>query len=252
DFISLADHVYGKGRRVLLVQSGENDDEEFVEHVCRCIRALKREHEDMILILCLGNLERDQYARLREAGAERYILKFETSNPDLYSRWKPRDTLVRRLSCIEALLDVGFALGSGNMIGLPGQTLEDVISDLELLARYDLAMSSCTVFIPGEDSNYRDEPKGDLDTTLNMMALMRIMFPDRLIPTTSSLEKARKGGQLLGLMAGGNTVTIHDGTPEEVKHLFPIYSTKRFAPTQEHIESLVQKAGLRLSPGAMR
>jgi biotin synthase len=88
---------------------------------------------------------------------------------------------------------------------------------------------------------------GSLDLTLNMMALMRIMYPGRLMPTTSSLEKPRPDGQYLGLMAGANTVTCHDGTPAELKHLFPIYSLKRFAPEEDHLAQIVHQAGLSFS-----
>jgi biotin synthase len=107
-------------------------------------------------------------------------------------------------------------------------------------------MMSCTVFIPGEMCVYHDQPMGDVEIALNSMALMRIMYPTRLMPTTSCLEKGRKGGQVAGLMAGANTVTIHDGTPEEFKKLFPIYSSDRCAPTTGHIERTVQEARMSL------
>ena len=85
---------------------------------------------------------------------------------------------------------------------------------------------------------------GSLDLTLNLMALMRVMYPHRLMPTTSSLEKPRPDGQYLGLMAGANTVTCHDGTPAELKRLFPIYSTKRCSPAGDHLAQIVERAGL--------
>ena len=250
-FLQMAEYIYTKGRRVLLVQSGENRSQSFVDHVCRCIQGLKDKYSDVLIILCSGNLKFEQYKQLRQAGAERYILKFETSNPRLYKNLKPRDSLERRLECLENLLSLDFKVGSGNMIGFPGQTIDDIINDLLLLGRYNLNMSSCSVFIAGEDSNYRGKPMGDIGTALNMMALMRIMYPERLIPSTSSLEKARRGGQLMGLMAGANVLTIHDGTPEDLKDMFPIYSSKRFTPDQEHILGVARKANLTISPGEL-
>ena len=246
-FIEMVAFLYGKGRRFLLVQSGENGNPGFVDHVTDCVRELKKRFPDMTVILCIGNLPEPHYRQLKEAGAEGFILKFETSNALLYRELKPRDTLERRLSCLASLLRLGFKVGTGDMVGLPGQTLDDLVNDLYLLGKYDLAMQSCTVFIPGESSKYSAEPMGNLDLTLNMLALSRIMYPHRLMPTTSSLEKPRPDGQYLGLMAGANTVTYHDGTPEELKHLFPIYSIKRFTPQGEHLARIVQKAGLSLS-----
>ena len=236
--------IYSLGRRVLVLQSGENDSDNFVAHVAKCVTEIKRRFPDLELILSLGNLSHGQYVRLREAGAERYNLKFESSSPSLYSKWKPGDSLEQRLACIRDLIAIGFKTGTGNITGMPGQSLDDVIDDLLLLGKLDLTMMSCTVFIPGELCGYRDEPMGDVDIALNQMALMRIMYPTRLMPTTSCLERGKNGGQLAGLMAGANTVTIHDGTPEEFKRLFPIYSTDRCSPDEARCAALVRDAGL--------
>lgn len=244
--LGLVDHMYSQGRRVLLLQSGENPAESFISHCCACIQEIKGRCPDMTLILCLGNLSHNDYVRLRDAGAERYILKFETSNTVLYRKMKPYDTLENRMACLEDLLEVGFKVGTGNIAGLPGQAVEDIVNDLYLAHKYPLAMSSCTVFIPAEDSEFKDEPIGDVDLTLNTMALLRIMNPDRLMPTTSSLEKARTDGQFLGLMAGANTVTIHDGTPPELEKLFPIYSVKRVRPDCDHMKDIVHRAGMKM------
>ena len=143
-------------------------------------------------------------------------------------------------------------MGSGNICGLPGQTTEDLVGDLEMLGRYPLSMMSSTVFIPGEHSDFRDEKPGDLATTLNMIALIRILYPHVLIPTTSSLEKLRRGGQYSGLMAGANTVTAHDGTPRPLKRLFPIYSIHRKVPSQAHLERIVKRAGMAMSRKPLR
>jgi len=250
-FMRLGEYLHTWGRRVLLIQSGENAARAYIDHVAGCLEELRGRFPEIIPILFLGNLDRDRYAQLKAAGAERYILKFETSNAELYRALKPSDTLDQRLRCLETLLELGFGVGSGNMVGLPGQTIDDIVCDLLLLGRYPLSMSSCTVFIPGEDSALRDRPMGDIDLTLNTQALMRILHPARLIPATSSLEKARRGGQLQGLRAGANTVTIHDGTPEELKHLFPIYSSRRFAPNRDFLLSVVREADLEPARGAL-
>lgn len=245
--LSTVSRLYAKGRRFLLIQSGENGSPEFVDRVADCLRALKAGFPDMAVVLCLGNLDESQYRELKEAGAQGYILKFETSNAGLYRSLKPRDTLERRLACIDSLFRAGLKVGSGDIVGLPGQTLGDLVDDLHLLGRYDLSTQSCSVFIPNEGSRCRLAPMGSLDLTLNMLALMRIMYPGRLMPATSSLERPRPGGQYLGLMAGANTVTCHDGTPDELKRLFPIYSVARYTPQPDHLARIVDRAGLSLS-----
>lgn len=246
-FMDIAGHIYSKGRRIFLLQSGENRSQGYVDLVSGYVSELKSSFNDIVLILCIGNLDRKQYKQLKDAGADRYILKFETSNPDLYRKIKPSDTLKFRVECIENLIDLGFDVGSGNITGLPGQSLVDLADDLLFISKFDLSMASSAVFVPNEDSKYRDKPAGDLDMTLNFMALMRIMYPHLLIPSTSSLENIRKGGQYLGLMAGANSVTVHDGTPSDLKKLFPIYSIGRFLPEEKFLRDIVARAGLKCS-----
>ena len=241
------DFLCSHSRKVILIQSGENRAKNFVDYVARASSWIKEHPAGVEIILCLGNLSHAQYRQLKDAGADRYVIKFESSNPGLYQQSKPSDTLAERLACIEDLIQLGFKVGTGNMVGLPGQTLEDVVEDVLMVNCFQTAMMSATVFIPNESCAYRDESIGDVDVAFNVMALMRIMNPDRLMPTTSCLEKARKDGQWIGLMAGANTVTIHDGTPESFKQLFPIYSTERCTPGETHMASIVERAGLRLA-----
>lgn len=244
NLIKTVEYVYRKKRRVILFQSGENQSQNYIDFICEFLGEIKQRFGNLVIILCLGNLAYKQYKQLKEAGADRYILKFETSNPVLYKQIKPDDSLKKRIKCLEMLIKLGFDVGSGNIIGLPDQTLEDVVNDLLFLHHFKLVMMSTSIFIPGEDAEYRDKPSGDLNIALNFMALMRLLYPKMLIPSTSSLEKAKIGGQYLGLMAGANTVTVHDGTPLEFKKHFPIYSTSRFTPDEKHIINIVAKARL--------
>lgn len=244
EIIKIIKHLYAKGRKVFLLQSGENKSQKHIDLICKCLTNLKQRFQDLTIILCLGNLPPDQYKKLRVSGADRYILKFETSNPALYKRIKPDDSLGKRIKAIKMLSELGFKVGSGNIIGLPNQTIGDIVNDLLFIRNFNLTMVSTSIFIPGENSNYWDKPKGNLDIALNYMALMRILYPQMLIPSTSSLEKAQANGQYLGLMAGANAVTIHDGTPEELKKHYPIYSIKRFTPDEKRIRKIVLKSGL--------
>lgn len=240
----LTSYLYEKGRRVVLLQSGENVNEAFVNDVILAVAALKRKHEDLRIILCMGNLSKEQYLKLYEAGASDYILKFEASNKKLFNYCKPNDTLEHRCECIRTLCEIGYRVGSGNIVGLPAQTIEDLVGDLQMIHKLPLAMNSSTIFIPAENSVFANEPAGSPVLTLNMMALMRIMNPHRLMPTTSSLEKMIPDGQYLGLMAGANTVTIHDGTPPELEQYFPIYSAKRIRPQIDHFRDILLRAGM--------
>lgn len=241
----LISYLYEKGRRNILLQSGENISDDFVNDTASAIAKAKESYPDLRIILCMGDLSYSQYERLFKAGATDYILKFETSNESLFKYCKPNDTLENRLKCINNLHQIGYRVGSGNIVGLPKQSVMDLVDDLLLIHELPLSMNSATIFIPAENSDFANEPAGNPIHTLNMMALMRIMNPTRLMPTTSSLEKMINDGQFLGLQAGANTVTIHDGTPEDLQQHFPIYSAKRVRPQMEHFKDILERAGIK-------
>ena len=233
------------GRRTFLLQSGENPDQEFIDCISNVCFAVRERYSDVEIALCLGNLSDEQYEQLYFAGARRYILKFETSNPGLYFWYKnKKDTLENRLSRLQVLQNIGFQIGTGNIVGLPEQTLEDIVNDILLTQQFRLSMVSATVFIPNERSAFAGYQQGDLELTLNVIAILRLLNPRCLMPATSSLERASKDGQLRGLRAGCNTLTIHDGTPDEQRDNFPIYSDSRFRPQMDFCTNLAKRADM--------
>jgi len=122
EFQEVTAHLYASGRRVLLLQSGENRSQAFVEHICRCVQAAKARFADLEFILCLGNFTKDQYRDMKAAGANRYILKFETSNARLYEQLNP--TTHFRACCLPgSSAGTGFKVGSGTSSGCPARRL---------------------------------------------------------------------------------------------------------------------------------
>lgn len=232
------------GRRTFLLQSGESHSKHFIDDISFCCEEILKLHSDIKIILCMGNLSKNEYKQLKNAGASRYILKFETSNATHHKFCRPSDSIENRLTCIENLIEIGFQTGSGNIVGLPGQTLDNLYEDLVLMDRLDLAMVSATKFISNEYSEFKNYPDGDIDLTLNFLAILRILKPDCLIPSTSSLETNSSNGQLRGLLAGCNTVTIHDGTPKEFEKKYSIYSEKRYTPEEEFCINIIKQAGM--------
>lgn len=237
-------YLANMGRRTFLLQSGENVSQKFVDEISQCCSEALKRYPDIQFILCLGNLSKEQYKQLKDAGAKRYILKFETSNPEHHKYCRPKDTLENRLNYIQTLIDLGFQVGTGNIVGLPGQTLDDLVNDLVLTTKFKLSMISATKFIPNEKSEFKNEKAGDIDLVLNFIALLRILHPNYLIPSTTSLETKNKNGQLQGLLAGCNTVTVHDGTPKENENKYQIYSEKRFMPCEQYCRDIIESAGM--------
>lgn len=194
------------------------------------------------LLLNVGEKPKEEYRKYRELGADSFILKFETSDPALYEA-VAHSPLAKRLECIGWLQELGFRVGTGNIIGLPGQTLDTLAGDIQLAARIKPDFVSSSPFIPNQNTPYEQVPNGSLPITLNSIAICRILFPNALIPSVSALEKIEAGGQARGLDAGANVLTINF-TPPESREKFAIYSQQRFVVSLEHALKTVDQAGL--------
>ncbi|MEU3493186.1 radical SAM protein [Kitasatospora cineracea] len=195
------------------------------------------------ILLNLGNKRRSEYEYLREQGATSYILKFETSDPRLAEEVR-QESLDSRLKCLQDLLDLGYRVGTGSIIGLPGQQVADVARDL-VFAR-DLGVHMCSVapFIPAPDTPLADHPAGDVELALNAIAVSRLLAPDWLVPAVSALSKIAGEGQYRGLMAGANVITVNF-TPDEQRDRYLIYGRDRFVVKRDYASGVIARTGLR-------
>jgi biotin synthase len=201
------------------------------------------------VLLNLGERSQAAYYKFAELGADSYILKFETSDPHLYQAIA-HTPLARRLQCLQWLREAGFQIGTGNIVGLPHQTLETLVGDIRLALQIQPDFVSSSPFIPNQETPLEALPYGNLNWTLNIMAIYRMALPSALIPSVSALEKIQTGGQLMGLNAGANILTINF-TPRRFQESYPIYSKKRFVVSLEHALQTIERAGLQvLTPKA--
>jgi len=197
-------------------------------------------------LLCLGNKTEEEYAFLQAQGATSYILKHETSDPELNARMR-HASFEERLSCLRTLIRLGYKVGTGAIIGLPGQSQESLVNDLLLAREVGAHMVSGSPFIPAPDTPLADMPPGDVDLTLNFIALARLINPSWLIPSVSALERRKGGGQLNGLAAGANVLTINF-TPELEQSKYLIYGKDRYVVRNDHVNEIVARAGLERAP----
>ena len=202
-----------------------------------------KEELGLSVLLCLGEKSKAQYERFAAVGADSYILKFETSSPDLYGELGC-GSHASRLACSEYIREAGMKLGSGNIIGLPGQDFETLVSDIELGMRIRPDFVSAAPFIPNNGTPCENAPLGDAELTLNTMALWRIALGSALIPAVSALQKVDPDGQFRGLQAGANVITINF-TPPDFRNRYCIYAQDRFIVSLDHAVDTVQRAGLR-------
>lgn len=197
--------------------------------------------------VCLGTLDRELFAQLQCAGASIYILKFECANAERYEQLAAPGSLAERLHAIRWLAQQGWAVSSGFIVGLPGQTTTDLMQNLELASELPLRGCSVSPFIPGENTPLAGGPPANVNQTLNSMAALRLMRPDWVIPAVSALNLAAHDGYRRGLQVGANLVTINM-TPDEFRGDYVIYKRNRFIMTEARVLGAVEAEGLNPSP----
>lgn len=214
-----ADEIVRMARRAwelrygsVVLQSGELESEEnaaLVELVVRAIREFAPE-EKFAIVLSLGEQTDEVYRRWKDAGATRYLLRIETSNPELYKTLHPADhSWTRRRDCLRALRRLGYQLGSGVMIGLPGQTADDLAGDLLFFRDEDIDMIGMGPFLPHPDTplgNVKVDEADQLRLGVNMVAAARLFLPDRNIAATTVLQNLAPDGREQALLAGANVI----------------------------------------------
>ena len=199
----------------LVLQSGEVASEEFTEFIAGIVREIcVRTGNRTGITLSLGEQTMDTYRCWREAGATRYLLRIEASDPELYARLHPADhSYAERTACLRMLRELDYQVGSGVMIGLPGQTVKHLVKDLRFFQEYDIDMIGMGPYIPHEDTplgagmvlteEYR---KQQLELGLKMIACARLLLRDVNIASTTALQALAPEGRELGLLAGANVI----------------------------------------------
>lgn len=248
ELFGLAVRCRDMGIRTFFLQSAE--DAGFpVARLAALVARITREL-GLGVILCVGAKSREDFAALYAAGARKYIIKHETADAELFARMKCGQRLADRLAMLALAREAGFAVGSGAIVGLPGQTVESLAEDVVLLRRLGVAMASASIFMPHAGTPLATAPSGDARLGARFVAALRLALPDALIPATSTFEKAFPGeGQYLALQAGANVVTVNL-TPEDRKSDFQLY-TDRYFVRLEHARAVVARAGLVVATEAM-
>lgn len=210
------------GFKTIVMQSGE-DMYFTAERLCRIISAIKK--FDVAITLSIGERSYDEYKAFREAGADRYLMRIETTDKELYHRLDPQMSWQHRYECLLMIKELGYELGSGIMVGLPGQTLESIANDLLFLQELEIDMAGIGPFIPHPDTPLAGESGGSLSLALRTMAVMRIMLPDINIPATTAMESLNPNGRIMALQAGANVI-MPNITEEEYRSFYALYPGK--------------------------
>ncbi len=216
----------------LVLQGGELQSDQQTEFISTALRRLHNATGgDLAITLSLGEQSRDVLREWRQAGAHRYLLRLETTRQDLYRQLHPEDhQWAQRLECLSDLRHEGYQVGTGVMIGLPGQTTADLATDLLFIRQLDVDMIGMGPFIPHRDTPLADylgrfDRVASLDLGLKMLACARLLLPNVNLAATTALQALDDQGRELGLQAGANIVMPNVTDPRH-RRAYQLYDGK--------------------------
>ncbi len=220
--IDLATKAKSYNYKTVVLQSGESQSYTVadMQYIIKSIKAL-----GLAITLSLGEKTRDEYQIYKEAGADRYLLRIETTNPKIYKELHPGMSFENRLRCLRDLKDLGYELGTGCLVGLPNQTMECLADDILFFKSLDADMIGLGPFIPNADTPLAQERGGTFNTSIKMMAITRLLLPDANIPATTAMETLDKNGRIIALQSGANVV-MPNVTEGEYRKMYMLYPGK--------------------------
>ena len=219
------------GLKTIVLQSGEDMFFDR-EKLCDIIRRIKT--LDVALTLSIGEKTAAEYKAYKAAGADRFLLRIETTDRDLYHRLDPGMNWQNRRRCLADIAAAGLEVGSGVMVGLPGQTIESLADDILFFREINADMIGIGPFIPHPDTPLKDAAGGTLEMSLKVMALTRLLLPNINIPATTAMETLAPDGQTKALQAGANVIMPNVTLTQYRRHyeLYPGKSTTNYTPDE--------------------
>ena len=222
EIINMARFAASMGFKTVVLQSGE-DLQYNIKKMCYIIENIKK--FNVAVTLSIGERSFEEYKAFRQAGADRYLMRIETTDKDLYHKLDPNMSWERRHECLMMIKELGYELGSGIMVGLPGQTIESIADDLLYLKKIGIDMAGIGPFIPHPDTPLKTEKGGTLSLALRTMAVMRLLMKDINIPATTAMESLHPQGRIMALQAGANVV-MPNVTEGEYRKFYELYPNK--------------------------
>ncbi|MBI5346826.1 MAG: [FeFe] hydrogenase H-cluster radical SAM maturase HydE [Chlamydiae bacterium] len=230
EIVETALWAYSQGYGSVVLQSGEIDNEKRVELILEVIKEIKKK-TNLRITLSLGELLKESYLEFFKAGADRYLLRIETANKSLYEKLHPEGhSFDNRIECVQNLKSIGYQVGTGVMIGLPFQTIEDLAEDILFFKKLDIDMIGMGPFIPNEETPLFSQKqycmKEDMfQLSLKMIALCRLYLKDVNISATTALQALNRKGREIALSSGANII-MPIITPLKYRQNYLLYPNK--------------------------
>lgn len=238
--------AYDAGYKTMVLQSGEDSyyDSDKISQIIKDIKSIG----DIAITLSVGERDYIDYKKWRLCGADRYLLKHETADKDIYNKLHPHSSFERRIQCLKWLKELGYQTGSGFMIGLPGQTLNTIANDILLLHEYDVEMAGIGPFIPHPDTPLGNLKTGSSILTLKAVAIIRLLLKRPHLPTTTALEVSSSDN---AFFAGANVI-MRKVEPYKYRRLYEIYPIlnlreKSIKEERREVEEYIKSIGREIS-----
>jgi biotin synthase len=211
------------GYTSFVMQSGEDPAFSSIQ-ICRILERIKQEHDVAITLSC-GEWKKEEYASFKAAGADRFLLRIETSDPRLFAQFHPDSSWEKRHQCLIDLKELGYQVGSGILVGLPGQDGPGLWKDLEYLKKLEPEMVGIGPFIPHPQTPLAASTGGKLKDCLTFLALLRVYLPDSFLPATTAMGSIDPLGRQKALQAGAN-VLMPNVSPLSNRAKYELYPSK--------------------------
>ena len=241
---------YELGFRTFVMQGGE--DAYFTDDILEdIIKEIKSSYSDCAVTLSIGERSYESYERLRKAGVDRYLLRHETANLEHYNKLHPKEmSMENRQKCLFNLKKIGFQVGAGIMVGSPYQTVECIAEDMLFLEKLKPEMIGIGPFISHRDTPFFNKENGNVDETIFIIALVRLMLPNALIPATTALGTLSPLGRERAISVGANVV-MPNLSPKAVRKKYLLYDNKistgeEAAESIEKLKNSIQKIGYKI------
>lgn len=225
EILSACENGYQLGYRSFVLQGGE--DPHYSDDVMvPIVSEIRKRYQDCAITLSLGERSKESYQKLYDAGADRYLLRHEAATPELYQKLHPESlSLENRIQCLWNLKEIGYAVGTGFMVGAPYQTVENLVDDLLFIQKLDPQMVGIGPFVPHHDTKFKDYPSGTVELTTYLTSILRLMNPHLLLPATTALGTIDPRGREKGILAGANVV-MSNLSPVAVRKDYSLYDNK--------------------------
>jgi len=247
EVIDAANEAYRCGCNTIVIQGGEDPgiDENFISNVIRRIKKTL----PVAVTLSLGEHSKKTYAAWKKAGADRYLIRFEIGDRDLYAKLHPDSNgLKNRMQCLHTLKELKYEVGSGVLLGLPGQTVERLADDVMTFLKLDLDMVGVGPFVNHSLTKLTtsNEVEASADTAYRVNSFVRILSPSVNVPSTTATATLDHDGYTKGLQRGANVIMLNF-TPMAHRKLYEIYPNKaciyQDRPTRDSITKWLNSIG---------